>query len=640
MNKIYFLILAVFLFASCDDSTSNGESVNLQFTQFDVTLSSGEKVIGVIDNDSMHISLVGVTEPLNIVSVDYTYSEGVSGLTPKPETRIGKWKMKETFRLHSGSDYQDYTVEIPADGLPDHIEFIQFDITLSSGKNVIGLIDNDSMRISLPGVKNPSDIVSVDYVYSDEVTGVTPEPEMVIGTWRETEMFRLEFRSGYQDYTVELPDYEKPIYISQATIAPLETFGTKIQYHILDLNGDANKAKDESIASVAFGDKGMNGIRFPLYCGDYYGGHPEPGVVIGSVYDKPMESLENAKKYYSGSEPFMIFLGIKCMTSDKNEYYPDWVSQEDDYIIPGMYAQMILDFIVFMDSRGHEVNAVAIDKESVRMDVEDFKESVDSIRAMTARLGYTVPKIVAPELLDPQGDKSGGWMNELYDKGYQDRFDVFGNHYYQRDHTVAGFAKLKYEFDLAQSDKVRPAWATEPHWNGDGELFGAESALGCMFDHTDLGLDAFMWWGYPILGSGSAKSCVMRAFSDAIHRSIPIRMLDHDGEETLTQGKLHTRAYLRGDEVNVFLLNIVNPNAEGVVPVSYEDYAIGILDGYQIDGKVTFRQWREDTDNDTYDEETETDEGELFKITPVEENQFLVDLPSGSVTQLTFTIAQ
>jgi len=269
------------------------------------------------------------------------------------------------------------------EGSDGDLKFIQFDVTLSSGEKSIGVIDEDNKLITLSGVTEPLDIVAVDYVCSDEVTLITPTPESKIGDWSVTEKFRLHASSGFQDYTVEIPDYEAPTYTSQATISPLETFGTKIQYHILDLNGDANKASDESTAYVAFGEKGMNGIRFPLYCGDYYGGHPEPGVVVESVYEKPLNSLENAKKYYSGSEPFMIFLGIKCMTSDKNEYYPDWVSQEEDYIIPGMYAQMILDFIVFMDERGHEINAIAIDKESVRMDVEDFKESVDSIRAKT-----------------------------------------------------------------------------------------------------------------------------------------------------------------------------------------------------------------------------------------------------------------
>lgn len=178
--------------------------------------------------------------------------------------------------------------------------------------------------------------------------------------------------------------------------------------------------------------------------------------MVEDVYKAPLQSLENAKAAYSGTEPFMIFSGIKVMTSNKNEYYPDCVSIDEDGINPDKYAQLLVDFIAFMDKKGHTINAIAFDKESVRMSVDNFKISADSLRAKTARLGYVVPKIVAPELLDPQGNTSNGWMNELYGEGYDDRFDIFGNHYYQRDHTVAGFTKLKYEFDLAQSDRTRP----------------------------------------------------------------------------------------------------------------------------------------------------------------------------------------
>jgi hypothetical protein len=545
MKKIYILFISVFLFVGCSKETeSEGiKNVDLEFTQFDVTLSSGVESIGVIDDVNNHISLSGIVDPINIKSVTYKYSDDVSLVTPNPSTRIGSWTINETFRLHSGSSFEDYTVEIT--------------------------------------------------------------------------------------------DFEEPVFENQATIAPLETFGTYIKYHMLDLNGDATKASNVATANIAFGEKGMNGIRFPLYCGDAYGGHPEEGVVIESVYERPLISLTNAKAAYSGSEPFIIFLGIKVLTSNKDEIYPDWVTTEDsDVANPDKYAQLIVDFITFMGQKGHTIDAVAIDKETVRMSVDNFKISVDSLRAKTARLGYVVPKIVAPELLDPQGDTNNGWMNELYDKGYQDRYDVFGNHYYQRDHNEEGFAKYKYEFELSQKDKTRPAWATEPHWNGDGDLFSSESALGIMMDHADLGMEAFMWWDYPISGGTKFRHSVMRAFSDAIHRSTPIRMIDHDGENILSQGKLHTRAYLKGDEVNVFLLNVINPNTADLVPVSYEDYVIGILDSFKVDGDVTVRQWRESTDNDT------DIEGEYTVINPTGDNQILLDLPTGSVTHLTFKITQ
>jgi len=513
------------------------------------------------------------------------------------------------------------------------MQFTQFDVTLSSGEVSVGLIDNDNFTITLTGIEEPLNIKSVTYAYSDEVTLVTPTPESKIGTWSVTEQFRLHSGGGYQDYTVTLPDFQERTYESQATISPLETFGVETKYHMIDLNANPSQLISEA-AYTAYGQGGMNGIRFPLYCGDYYGGHPEPGVVVESVYEKPLQSLENAKNSYYGSEPFLIFVGIKCMTSDKNEYYPDWVSSESDYIKPGMYAQMIVDFIEFMDQKGYEIYGVAIDKEGVRMGVDDFKESVDSIRAMTARLGYLVPKIVAPELWKPNGNTSSGYMNTLYSKGYEARYDIFGNHYYPKHHSLSVFTNLEYEYNLAQTDKARPYWATEPHWDGDAVLWVTEDVFSAMFVQTDLGMEAFMWWSYPLTGSSNVKGPIMRAYSDAILRSTPIRMLDHDGEEVFTKGKLQTRAYLRDNEVNVFLINVVNPDEEGLEAISYEDYAVGILDGYSVDGKVLVRQWREGTEDDT------SFEGEVRKIDPVSDNQFLIDIPSGSFTQLTFNITE
>ena len=511
------------------------------------------------------------------------------------------------------------------------LQFTQFDVTLSSGEVSIGLIDNDSFTITLTGIKEPLNIKSVTYAYSDEVTLVTPTPESKIGDWDVTENFRLHATSGYQDYTVFISDYEAPTYTSQATISPLDTFGSITRYHMLDLNASAGKSATESAASAAFGEQGLNGIRFPIYCGDYYEAHPEEGVVVESAYATALKSLEYAKKYYNGTEPFILFAGVKVMTSEKSEYYPDWVTTDSEYIPnPDKYAQLIVDFITFMHDKGHDVDAIALTKEAAKLEVADFKETVDSIRARTARLGYVVPRFVAPELFKADGDQADGFMNQLYEKGYQESYEVYGNHYYHWQYDVEGYANLAYEYYLAQSDKKRPFWATEPHWDTDKTIAGSQSAIAPMFLQTDLGLDAFMWWGahYPITGTSNMAATIIRAYSAGILQSRPIRMIDHDGEEVITRGKLQSRAYLRGNEVNVFLINT------GDNTLSYEDYVVGILDDFKVDGKVTMLQLRDG------EEDVTSNEGEVQKIDPVGDSQFLIDIPSESFTQLTFTITK
>ena len=521
------------------------------------------------------------------------------------------------------------------------LNFIQFDVTLSSGEKSIGVIDNINKHISLDDIQDPLEITSVTYKYSEAVSIITPNPETRIGQWGITEKFRLHSGTNYDEYTVEIVDFEEPTYVNKATISPLEKFGRVTKYHMLDLNHNAGTLGNISNAESAFGQgKGqakMNGLRVPLYCGDAYGGHPAEGEVVESVYTTLLKSIENAKASYYGSEPFMIFLGLKVLTSDKAEYFPDWVTTDAPTVPnPVKYAELIVDYVEFMHEHGHEVNYVAFDKEAARMDVTDFTIAVDTLRARTARLGYVVPQIVAPEFYKPLGES--GSFDDLYNINGQDSYDVFGNHYYLNHHNTTNHPDLKYEYELAQSDKYREAWATEAHWDAlrcssdyekDREIWTSELAIGCMFDWTDLGLDLVSWWDYPLSGGSAPWNYITRAYTEALIGSQPIRMLDHDGEEVLSREKLHSRAYIRGNEVNVFFINTVSP-CKTFIPPFYEEYPVGILDGFKIDGNINVTQWDDD----------DQPLGESFVIEPVEENQFLIDITTGSFSHVSFKIKE
>ncbi|WP_157691803.1 hypothetical protein [Polaribacter sp. KT25b] len=521
------------------------------------------------------------------------------------------------------------------------LNFIQFDVTLTSGGKSIGVIDNENKRISLPNISDPLEISSVNYQYSEDVSMITPKPETRIGKWEVLEKFRLHAGEDFKEYAVEITDYQETAYTNKATISPLEKFGRVTKYHMLDLNHNAGTLGNISNAERAFGQgegqAKMNGLRVPLYCGDAYGGHPEEGKVVESVYATLLKSIENAKASYYGTEPFMIFLGLKVLTNDKAEYFPDWVTTEAPTVPnPEKYAQLIVDYIEFMHKHGHEINYVAFDKEAARMDVTDFTIAVDTLRARTARLGYVVPQVVAPEFYKPLGES--GSFDDLYNINGEDSYDVFGNHYYLNHHNQNNHSDLVYEYNLSQSDKHREAWATEAHWDAlrcssdyekDREIWTSELAIGCMFDWTDLGLDLVSWWDYPLSGGNAPRHYITRAYNEALIGSQPIRMLDHDGEEVLSREKLHSRAYIRGNEVNVFFINTVSP-CKTFIPPFYEEYPVGILDGFKIDGNISVTQWDDD----------DQPEGESFVIEPVEENQFLIDITTGSFTHVSFKITE
>lgn len=524
-------------------------------------------------------------------------------------------------------------------------EFKTFSVTLSDGTVVKGKIDKTKYTINLDGFADSKMIVKVDYKVSDNTT-VSPLPESKIGKWEEKETFRLVSGTASVFYNVIITDFGKDdggddgneggeTEKLKAIVNPDDMFGRQTKYHLIDLNGDIGKVGTPARGKFFFKDCGANGLRFPILCStvthisEGTQGNNVEGVCDEKVYSKVMNSLRNAKENYTGND-FQIFLGVKVLGNSKRDRYPAWVLDENDNIIPEKYARLYVDVIKYLkENGGHVVTQVALDKESLRLPIDQYAICVKELKRLCNENGLQVPQFVAPELLDPQGNKPSGWMNMLYDKKLNEHFDIFGNHYYARDHNKTGFGKLQYEFALANSDRTRPSWATEAHWDGrddKDDLFGVHAGIGCMFDWTDLGLDAFMWWGFPN-ARGGFKSAVMIDYSVALLGSIPIRIRDHDGEETFDYKKLNTRAYIKGDEVNVFILNTVLKSMINQGK-SYKDYVIELAGEYKISDKVKITQWLDTTSGD----------GNVIYKVPQSPNSVLVDLPLRSVTHLKFNI--
>ena len=97
-----------------------------------------------------------------------------------------------------------------------------------------------------------------------------------------------------------------------------------------------------------------------------------------------------------------------------------------------------------------------------------------------------------------------------------------------------------------------------------------------------------MWWGDGV--GDDLRTSLIRAVSLAVYGARPVRMEDHDGEDTLEAGLLQTRAYRCGDELRLVLLNLRDREAEAV---DYPSYCLSLEKGRVK--SVQAVQWRDDT---------------------------------------------
>lgn len=441
----------------------------------------------------------------------------------------------------------------------------------------------------------------------------------------------------------------------KANIYTAQKYGRLTKNLFYDIKGGATVT--ETTAELLYGEEKMNGIRIPIY-GNYDEngniiGHPSKGTVIEADYSKVLISIENAKKY---NPDLKIFASKKL--NGKNSF-PIWARNPNGNTYTGVndanYAEMIMDFLKFMKGKGIEIDVLGIDNEpdfnEGQITANKFKNIVGILKTKISEAGLKMPQFIGPERYNPQSYKSGSFLYDLFNKhSGESSLDIYGTHYYPRHHYYSMNKKLKEEFD-AIDEKGKEFWATEPHWDNEelakaDPLGHARMALCALWDCTDLGMDAFMWWGYPT-GFGDLRANLMHDISNTIYGSQPIRMEDHDGVELMDSkdhtGKwtdarqkpnndpvfderLHTRAFIRnGNEVNVYFINVryMEDISEGV---SYDDYLVK-LDA-AIDGEVSYKQWTDSTPVS----------GVTGKATKINNDMFSVDLPLRSITKVTFKI--
>lgn len=502
----------------------------------------------------------------------------------------------------------------------------QFSVVVS-GRTVEAVIDNEAGLVSIPGITDGNTITAVTCTLAPGVS-IYPQPSSFLGQWDYEENVLLQSGAQKRTFVIRLSDYTVPEIEPDATISPRQSFGRVTKYHFYDLKQGSKAITDEA-ARVMFQEQGLNGVRIPIYGDASHGGHPQAGSVEASVYAHILSSVNSARNAY-GKDDFVIFASKKL---DGKNSFPDWVKDGSGTVSAQPYAQMLVDFLLFMKEQGIEVDVLGIDNEinfnEGNITASKYKNIVDEVRRLAAEKGCKVPLMIGPERYNPQGNTNDSWINALFENGWEDRMDIYGTHYYPKHHTESYFNKLKYEVNLSGE---REFWATEPHWDNDDAakadlLYAADQAMCAFWDQTDLGMDAFMWWSYSWQG-GDLRGNLMRALSLPMVGAQPIAVKDHDGEGTMDLTKFQTRAFIRGTEVNLYVIN-VTPLTDATGGTAYTDYRFG-LDTGEIDGEVNCTQWTDESPV----------EGVSSKAEVLNETVFELSIPKRSITHIRFNIKQ
>jgi len=399
-----------------------------------------------------------------------------------------------------------------------------------------------------------------------------------------------------------------------ATIYPHQIYGHKINHFFLDLKGGENKVSNKQKAILFFQNNDMDGIRINIHGEKKKPAHPALGIVDSTYYVKMLKSIRNAKAA-RGDKPFYIFASKKLTAKTS---FPDWVKDKDG-VIPSKYVDLLIDYFKFMKAKGISIDYLGIDNEinfnEGNITPDKFNEIVILFREKCKENHIAIPKIVGPDRYEPMGNKKNCWIRQFLGKEYGNQLDIYGTHYYP-EHRYKN--RLIYELGLIGN---RPFWATEPHWDRaskTGSIFNsAEQAICTLWDQTDLGMSAFMWWGD---GSGKSKTQYMRnEVSIPIHGAQPVLMTDYDGISTKTYGNIQSRAFLHNNILEVYFIN--NSMKQ------FKEFKIKI-NSEKIKKYINVKQFTL----------TGPNKGVDTTITPSSDNSFTCEIPAISLTHCTIEL--
>jgi hypothetical protein len=336
--------------------------------------------------------------------------------------------------------------------------------------------------------------------------------------------------------------------------------------------GKAAGLGNARINQVFIGD-GMSVLRLPVRARD---AHPSEGVVTASAYADVIGAIQRVKAIKPSVK---LFASLRL---EGAETFNDWmvISPTDRRVVAAKLAIVYRDFLVYMRSQGITIDIFGIDNE-VEFNGGDitpskYKTIVDLMR-VDARNGlFTMPPLlVAPETYGP--NNAFNWLTTLHNNGWSSYYDIAGTHYYPHLRPLSSLTN----FCNLAANKIK--WNTEIHWDMKDDVadqLEAEEGLIAIFDGFDLGMTGQTWWNY---GTGTDFRAQMNGeLVRSTNNARVIDINDSDGRGMTQETKLNTRAFRRGNELMIWILNNRN--------ITLDNHVVTLATG-RADGTPTFTRW-------------------------------------------------
>lgn len=366
----------------------------------------------------------------------------------------------------------------------------------------------------------------------------------------------------------------------------------------------------------------FNGIRTSIY-GTRYNpkkkkpgkpAHPAPGIVIPEYYSNEIAWLKSALTL----NPNLIIFASKKLNGKYS--FPKWVfNSGTKNINPEKYAILLADYIEYMAGEGVPTHVLGIDNENhyneANISPNIHYQVIEFLTLILEERNLPIPVFIGYEDYGPGLHK---WVKKMAESDWLNTMNLYGTHYYPHDRKPRIVRRL--ESDLRHS-KALPRWHSELHWNkrtDEIDITEVQDGFASLLDMTDRGFTGLMWWNYERSG---LRGTIMRELTTHLLGYTPIMVSDHDGVDILQDGKLHTRAFKKGNKIVLWALNI-NPIA------SYADYRWSLGTG-QLVGDVSMKQFACDPNSVS---------GTLVTnalLTSTDGLTFTADLPANTVTMFT-----
>ncbi|MEN1680162.1 MAG: hypothetical protein AAGJ46_11260 [Planctomycetota bacterium] len=386
-------------------------------------------------------------------------------------------------------------------------------------------------------------------------------------------------------------------------IDPASAVGPTVDRWGWDLKGNLSLVSNASRAQALYVDVPANLVRIPWFVDAHF----SDGSVNTARYASMLTSLNNILAVNPDVE---VFASVRLEGGDTfvgPPSEPGWVTagnenwsfdaggsifgNQSNRPNPDFYAQLIADYVSFLDSNGVSVDYLGVNNETDgALGVNRYIGTVDNVRTELTDRGFDASAVtfIGPDTFSP--NTAVNITNSLASQGRLDTAQIIGSHGYPRR---AGHDREPWE-DMSAASGGHDLWHTEVHINpsnanngspdtdniarmrdGLGVLFAVNKAGGGAVDAQGdlIGASSFVWWqGGP--NESLIDQTIKREVIKTTLGASPVFTTPDFNEQTTNTSTPLYQAYVEGNEVTLW---IANPGAEQI------GLAIDLISGRAID---------------------------------------------------------